>query len=613
MTARRAVLFALLLAACAGAWGQSLTITPAALPTTLFPVNQPIPTQQFHIAAPFQNDPIQWSESGNFPPGLNFDPVKGGITGTPTQAGIFIFTVAAVDVSTDLTGSRQYSLYISLGPLTLTPLTPPSAAAGTSYTATPFQVGGGVPGYSWALQSGSNSDGLTINTSNGQLSGIPSSGGVFNITVVAFDSSGSQVTGNFNLNVLGVSTTSLPAVSVGTAYSQTLAAAGSTGTLTWSVPGTNLPPPGLTLSSQGQITGTPTASGTFPFVVQVTDSASRLSATQGLSITVAPPAAITPSTLPGGTVNVPYTTTTLTVPNVTISNWAVTVGTLPAGLNLNASTGALSGTPTAAGSSTFTISATPAAAVAVLPPVVQAFTVVIGAAPSVTITGLPSVGAAATQSTATVSLSGAYPFTVSGTMTLTFTPTSGAAQTYDAKFANGSGTTTTFTITPPATSANVPVMIGSVAGTITITTTNVHDSNGGQLAPPAPIVITVNPTGPVILSVVPCAVTLTGFNVSVTGYSTPRDMSSALFHFVFPTATSTTSADIPVALTTAFTNWYNSAASNQFGSQFKMTAQFSFTGPPGTTVPFTAMTAALTNSKGTSNPTPGQTPVATCP
>src|SRR5208282_1846709 len=120
----------------------------------------------------------------------------------------------------------------------------------------------------------------------------------------------------FNLNVLGVGTTSLPTATVGSSYSQTLAALGATGTLSWTVTSTSLPPPGLTLSPQGQITGTPTAAGTFPFVVQVTDSATKLSASQALSITAATVATISPATLPSGFVNVPYTPTTLTVPGV---------------------------------------------------------------------------------------------------------------------------------------------------------------------------------------------------------------------------------------------------------------------------------------------------------
>ncbi len=606
MMARRAVLFALMLMACVGAWGQTLTLTPTALPTTPFPVNQPIPTLQFQVDPAFQNDPIQWSESGSFPPGLNFDPVKGGITGTPTQAGLFIFTVSAVDASTDFTGSRQYSLYISLGPLTLSPLTYPAAAAGTFYVASPFRAGGGVPGYTWALQNGTSVNGLAINASSGQLSGTPLIGAIWIIAVVLTDASGAQTSANFNLNVLGINGRPMAGGTVGTAYSQTLTAAGSTGTLSWLVTGSNLPPPGLTLSSQGQITGTPTTLGTFPFVVQVTDAASRLSASAAVSITIASPATISPPTLPGGVVNVPYASTTLTVQGVTISNWVVTVGTLPAGLNLHAVTGVISGTPTAAGSSTFTISATPASLVAVLPPVVQVFTIVISAAPSVTITGLPQVGVAATQSSATVALSGGtYPLNITGTMTLAFTSVSGGSQNYDAKFGTGTGTTVNFTIPPGSatglfgTASSVPVIIGTVAGTINITTV-IQDSAGNTLPPPAPIVIAVNSTVPVIIGVTPGAATAGVFSISVTGRSTPRNMTSAVFHFTSPTGTTLASADITVPLTSAFTNWYGSTASIPFGSSFTMTVQFSYTGPPGQTVPYTTVTVTLTNSVGAS-------------
>lgn len=423
------------------------------------------------------------------------------------------------------------------------------------------------------------------------------------MVVVVTDASGASVNATFTLNVLGVSTTSLPVVTVGSAYSQTLAAVGGTGTLNWAVTGTSQPPPGLTLNSLGQITGTPTATGTFPFVVQVTDSATKLSATQALSINVAPPAAITPATLPNGTVNVPYASTTLTVPGLAISNWAVTTNTLPAGLNLNASTGVISGTPTTAGSSTFTISATPGAVAAALPPITQAFTIVIGAAPTVTISGLPSTGVAATQSTATVALSGTYPSDIAGTMTLSFAPLSGGSQNFDAKFGTGTGTTVNFTIPAGSTqgvfgtATSVPVIIGTVAGTITIHTL----LQNSTLTSPADIIIPVNSTVPVITNVAPGAVTTGGFSISVTGRSTPRNMTSALFHFTAPTGTTLASADVTVPLTNAFTNWYGSSASTPFGSTFTMTVQFTFTGPVGQTVPYTTVTVTLTNSVGASN------------
>ncbi len=601
MTGRRAALLALLLAAASiGAWAQPgpFSITPTTLPVGggVLVVGQTISPQQFH-PSPALDEAFSWSViSGTLPPGLTLDSVKGAIEGTPTKAGAFTFTIFSQEVSTNFTAARQYTLYVSLGtPLALSPVTHPQAAVGSFYVFSPFQVGGGVPDYTWALQNGTNADGLSINAGTGQLTGTPAAGGVFQMVVVVTDASGADTFATFTLNVLGVSTATLPGVTVGSAYSQTLAAVGGTGTLNWSVKGTNLPPPGLTLNSLGQITGTPTASGTYSFVAQVTDSATQLSATQALSIIVSPAAAISPASLPSGTVNVPYTSTTLTVTGVAISNWAVTAGTLPAGLTLNASTGLISGTPTAAGSSTFTISATPGAVTAVVPPVVQSFTIVVSAPPPSVTINVPSIGVAATQPNATVTLSGAYSSDISGTMTLTFTPLSGIPQnTYDAKFATG-GFTAQFTIPAGQTSANVPVIIGTVAGTITITTTTSLTST------PIVSTIPVNSAVPAITGVTPGAVTTSGFSISVTGRSTPRNMTSALFHFTSPTGTTLASADITVPLTSAFTTWYGSSNSINYGSTFTMMVQFSFTGPVGETVPYTTVTVTLTNSVGASN------------
>ncbi len=607
MTGRRALPLAMLLMLAVTAWGQ-LSINPTSLPTTPFPVGQVFPAQQLSVPAPFQNDTLVWSISaGNLPPGLTLSAVgapPGSITGTPTQAGAFLFTAKVLDNSGPVPtqATRQYTLYISLGtPLSLSPLTPPPAAVGASYAGSAFQAGGGVPGYIWALQSGTNADGLGINGNTGQLSGIPLAGGVFSIAVVLTDASGAQTSATFNLNVLGVSTTSLPGATLGSGYSQTVAAVGGTGTLSWLVTGRSLPPPGLTLSSQGQITGVATASGTFPFVVQVTDSATTLSASQALSITVAAATTISPATLPNGVVNIPYTAPPLTLSGVPNVNWAVTVGTLPAGLNLNPSTGVIGGTPTAAGSSTFTISATPGVVTAALPPVTQVFMIVINAAPTVTITGLPSIGVAATQASSNVTLSGTYPLLINVTMALTFSPKPGVTQNYDAKFATGNATMANFTIPPGSAAASAPVIIlGTVAGTITITT-SLQDSAGNILAPPAPTVITVSPSAPVITNITFNSVN-PGFTISVTGYSTPRDMASVLLHFTPSTTGPLTTTDFTISLTGVFPAWYNSSASIAFGSQFTMTVPFTFTHAPGTTIPCITVTATLTNSTGSSSP-----------
>jgi hypothetical protein len=84
---------------------------------------------------------------------------------------------------------------------------------------------------------------------------------------------------------LSVTTTSLPSGTVGVAYSAQLAATGGTAPYTWSSAGL---PAGLSLSASGAITGTPTAAGSTPVSVKVTDSSTpQLSASAQLNVVIA--------------------------------------------------------------------------------------------------------------------------------------------------------------------------------------------------------------------------------------------------------------------------------------------------------------------------------------
>ena len=152
-----------------------------------------------------------------------------------------------------------------------------------------------------------------------------------------------------------ITTTTLPGGVTGTAYSQQLAATGTT-PITWSLASGNLPT-GLTLSSAGVISGTPTAANTFNFTVKATNSAGNN--TKALSIvitaaTVAP--TITTTTLPDGVTGTAYNQQLAATGSAPIT-WSLASGNLPTGLTIY-SGGTISGTPIAAGTFNFTVQAT---------------------------------------------------------------------------------------------------------------------------------------------------------------------------------------------------------------------------------------------------------------
>ena len=146
-----------------------------------------------------------------------------------------------------------------------------------------------------------------------------------------------------------ITTASLPTTPTCQAYSQTLAASSGSGTYSdWEVSSGTLPA-GLTLNSAtGVLSGTPTTPGSSTFDVTVTDSNYFTSdpKTYTLVVTQAPPV-ISTASMPGGVVGSAYTKTLVASCGTgTYTTWAVTSGTLPAGLALNAATGVVSGVPT---------------------------------------------------------------------------------------------------------------------------------------------------------------------------------------------------------------------------------------------------------------------------
>ncbi len=155
---------------------------------------------------------------------------------------------------------------------------------------------------------------------------------------------------------LGVTTTSLSGGTVDAVYSATLVATGGTSPYTWENIGSL--PDGLSLSTGGVISGTPTAEGDFSFTVKVTDSVENTD-TKALSIHVAAvaPLGVTTTSLSGGTVDAVYSATLVASGGTSPYTWSIESGSLPDGLSLSTA-GAISGTPTAEGDFSFTVKVT---------------------------------------------------------------------------------------------------------------------------------------------------------------------------------------------------------------------------------------------------------------
>jgi hypothetical protein len=147
--------------------------------------------------------------------------------------------------------------------------------------------------------------------------------------------------------------TSLPAGQVSTAYSATLSAIGGIHPYAWSLISGGLPA-GLSLNASGAVSGTPTASGTSNFTVQVSDAESiPQRVTAQLSITIAPPPLIiTTTSLSTCTINTACAAILTATGGMPPYSWRVTSGTLPPGVSLDTA-GSIAGTPTAIGTFSF--------------------------------------------------------------------------------------------------------------------------------------------------------------------------------------------------------------------------------------------------------------------
>lgn len=324
-------------------------------------VNQPY---QDILAAVGGTPPYTWSATG-LPAGLSASS-SGGVSGAPAQDGTFVFSVQATDSSVPKKMGTANVTVLVRTPLHIVAATLPDGVTSRPYYFTLVADGGHYPPYTVQVSSGQLPGGVNISSSsdysgNISINGAPTAVGSSDFTVQVSDSASPPLTAtaNFSIRVnspLSMNDLILPSLIEGQTVDASASATGGASPYTWSM---TSGPPGVTIDpATGHITGTP-SQAFFGFVsFQVHDSANP---PQNTSRTVYwqiygrmkaltsfwPPivrgdrAVLTPSFTGGGGGIGPFT--------------MVLSGTLPPGMQFDASNGTIYGIPTASGDYPLTV------------------------------------------------------------------------------------------------------------------------------------------------------------------------------------------------------------------------------------------------------------------
>ena len=302
--------------------------------------------------------PFAWELEGELPTGIKFNAKTAKISGKPKNieewGNSYTLTVTLSNPIGSVSKTFTFTLRGIAPTITSTKLSTGTYGKSYSYT---LKAKGTQPIY-WTIAEGELPAGLELNTDTGKIEGTPLE--VCNkrrIVIHANNNEEAYADKEFFLTIKAVApkiTTKspLPEVLVNTPYTAQLEDEG-TPAITWSAQGL---PPGLSITSDGTISGTPTQYGTFNVKVTASNPADKPTKKTFKLLVSSVPVFNESGTLADGKEKKSYTHK-LNVSGSTPITYSITGGTLPAGITINAEKGTLKGTPKAAGDYTFTVRA----------------------------------------------------------------------------------------------------------------------------------------------------------------------------------------------------------------------------------------------------------------
>jgi hypothetical protein len=478
---------------------QDLTIQAQPTVSALKPASVNAGSQAFALQVSgtgFQNGMTVYFNSSPLP--TTYFASQQGVVLIANVPASAVATAGAVPVSVGTsdgyyTSSLPFTIVATTPPIPpvqlVTPGPTPSGVVNSPYTFTLSASGGTGGGYTFSIAGGTLPAGLQL-SSGGAIIGTPTAIGASTFTVEVTDSGGNNTTGVFTIRIaplpLVLTTGPLASTQVNTPVN--IQFAGSGGVPPYTFVEFGALPPGVSISSSGLLSGTPTKAGSYPFLLYLDDT-TEASVSKSYTLNVALPGLLItlPSPLPSGQINVPYTTQLAATGGAgTPYTWYATG--LPQGLTVASNTGLIAGIPRAAGAFTVGVTVGDSSGATAS----QNYTLVIASASLTFSTTSLSNGAVGSSYSAAVSASGGsgtYTFTASGlppglTMAssgaVSGTPTAAGSYTVAVTATDSTGLTASasfpVTITAPLTVATTTIS-NAVVG-VALTAVNLTASGG---------------------------------------------------------------------------------------------------------------------------------------